>query len=225
MQNAAQQLPWEGLVVECVWQSSNVQDIWFVMCCTMRVTSNCENSKKKTTKQTLHSENQRILERAHVEMDPQKSIENRFKMVPGTRLEEAWRLPGAWWPFRAGFQTQPKVDEKIEGFWDAPGTSREAPGDSEGRKKSTENRFVAENLLSNRRLFVDFRTQYRFSCFLSDLTSICHRKSMRNRWTKHICFHSSVCFFEGGDLHETSYFAMQKLLFHFCRFCMFSQKT
>ena len=148
----------------------------------MRVTSNCENSKKKTTKQTLHSENQRILERAHVEMDPQKSIENRFKMVPRTCLEEAWRLPGASVAVPGcGFQTQPNVDENIEGLWDAPGTSREAPGDLEGPKKSTENHFVAGNLLSNRQFFVNFRAQYRFSCFLSDLKSICHRKSMRNQ--------------------------------------------
>ena len=105
------------------------------------------------------------------------------KWCPG----HAWRRPGdslgPRWPFRAGFQTQPKVDEKIEGFWDAPRTSREAPGDSEGPKDRPKIALLLNNeqLLSNRRFFVDFRTQFRFSCFLSDLTSICRGKSMRNR--------------------------------------------
>ena len=129
----------------------------------MRVTSNYENLKKKTTKQKLHSENQRISERAHVEMDPKNRSKTDSKWCPG----HAWRRPGdslgPRWPFRAGVQRQPKVDEKNEGFWDAPGTSREAPGDPEGPKKSTENHFVAEKLLSNRQFFVNFRAQCRFS--------------------------------------------------------------
>ena len=38
-------------------------------------------------------------------------------------------------------------------------------------------------------------------------------------------FHTVACFFQHGDPHETLYFTIRKLLFHFSRFCVFSKKT
>ena len=41
-----------------------------------------------------------------------------------------------------------------------------------------------------------------------------------------MCFFRIVaCFFQHGDPHETLYFTIRKLLFHFSRFCVFSKKT
>ena len=214
MQNAAQQPPWEGLVVECVWQSSNVQDIWFVMLCTkcspnisispsiacssvapMRVTCNYGNSKKKQQSKNFTQK----INKSRKERMSKWTRTNRSKTDSIWCPGHAWRRPGdslgPRWPFRAGFQTQPKIDENIEGLWDAPEASREAPGDSEGPKKSFENHCVAEKLLSNRPFFINFRAQYLFSCFLSDLTSICHGKSMRNRWDKTYYFFTAVYVF------------------------------
>ena len=67
-------------------------------------------------------------------------------MVPWRCLEgppgPPWHLPGT---VRARFQTQLKINEKNQGFWDAPGTSREAPGDPEGSQKSIKSRFFVKN--------------------------------------------------------------------------------
>ena len=56
------------------------------------------------------------------------------KLCPGGTWGVPRGLPGAsrgavW----ARFEMQLTIDENFEGFWEAPGTSREAPGDPEGR--------------------------------------------------------------------------------------------
>ena len=38
-------------------------------------------------------------------------------------------------------------------------------------------------------------------------------------------FHCGVCVSEHGDPHETPYFTIRKLLFHFSRFCIFPKKN
>ena len=42
---------------------------------------------------------------------------------------------------------------------------------------------------------------------------------------RYVLFHNSACFFEHGDPHETSYFTIRKLLFHFSCFGIFHQKN
>ena len=53
---------------------------------------------------------------------PKKSIQNEPKIVPGRCLGDIRGLPGASRkPVQADFQTQLKIYEKHEGFWEAPG--------------------------------------------------------------------------------------------------------
>ena len=72
-------------------------------------------------------------------------------MVPWGCLEgppgPPWGLPGT---VRTRFQAQLKINGKNPGFWDAPGTSPEAPGDPEGPQESTKNRFFAKKGRSKR---------------------------------------------------------------------------
>ena len=63
-------------------------------------------------------------------------------MAPWGCLGDPRGLRGAsWGTVRARLQSQLKINQKNEGFWQAPGTSREAPGDPEGAPKSTKSRF------------------------------------------------------------------------------------
>ena len=76
-------------------------------------------------------------------------MQNRFKIDQKHHPVGAWGdprgLPGASrGTVRARFQTQPKINGKNEIFWEAPGTSREAPGDPEGPQKSIKNMFFDE---------------------------------------------------------------------------------
>ena len=73
------------------------------------------------------------------------------KLCPGGAWGVPRGLPGASrGAVRARFETQLAIDENFEGFWEAPGTSREAPGDPEGRQKSTKKRFFAKEGRSKR---------------------------------------------------------------------------
>ena len=114
---------------------------------------------------------------------PKKSIENPNKMVPGRCLGHPLWLPGASRaPVQAGFQTQPKINEEMEGFWDAPGTSWEAPGDPEGTKNRPQIVFFLKKCIPNVNLLwiVERNAIFRAFC------AICHRFFMKNdtrAWT------------------------------------------
>ena len=102
------------------------------------------------------------------------------KWCPGGSLGDARGLPGASrGALRAGFQTQLKIHEKNEEFWEAPGTSWEAPGDPEGLQKLTKNRFVAPKGRS-KRYFLSIAVQRTvFYVFLCDIASIFHEQSTK----------------------------------------------
>ena len=48
---------------------------------------------------------------------------------------------------------------------------------------------------------------------------------MSKRWKKRRVFSHCACFFQHCDPHETLYFTIRKLLFHFSCFCVFSENT
>ena len=106
----------------------------------------------------------------------------------------------------------------------APGTSREAPGDPEGPQKSSKNCVFAKKGRSKRWFLLIFSRKAVFYA----LDAIFHQFSTKNRWKinekNNTFFQCSACFFEHGDPHETSYFIMRKLLFHFSCICVFSKK-
>ena len=95
-----------------------------------------------------------------------KTIQKQCKMVLGRCLGHVRGLPEASrWQVRAGFGPQAKVDENMEGFRNAPGTSREAPRQPEESEKSTENQVFAEEWRFKRGFLVDVRARYRISSF------------------------------------------------------------
>ena len=102
-------------------------------------------------------------------------------------------------------------------FWSFPGTQR----DSENPSRID---FSLKSVLQTC-FFVDFRADNRFTRFFHDFASIFHEKSMKNWWKNKAFFHSIACFFEHGDPHETSYFTIRKLFFHFSYFCFFVLKN
>ena len=73
-------------------------------------------------------------------MDP-KSIQNDAREVPGGHPGPPWGLPRVG-PGRFSEATENLW--KIEGFWEAPGTSQEAPGHPEDPPNSPQNRFFGE---------------------------------------------------------------------------------
>ena len=74
-----------------------------------------------------------------------------LKLSPGGAWGVLRGLPGASrGAVRARFETQLKINENFEGFWEAPGTSREPPGDPEEPQKSTPKRFFAKKGRSKR---------------------------------------------------------------------------
>ena len=92
-----------------------------------------------------------------------KLIQNRFKMVSGRCLGDVQGIPGAFrGPVRAGFQTQLQIEARIKGFWEAPRTSREAPGDPEEPQKSSKNRVFWLKRTFQTWIFADFCAQCRF---------------------------------------------------------------
>ena len=90
---------------------------------------------------------------------PEKSIQNEPKIVPGRCLGDIRGLPGASRkPVRADFQTQLKIYEKHEGFWEAPGR----PGRPPGIQRDPKNRlnfdfFVKKHIV----FFIGFSSNFR----------------------------------------------------------------
>ena len=72
---------------------------------------------------------------------------------------------------------------------------------------------------SRERVFIDFcgkcRFPWLFGWFLVDFSWKIDEKT-------DVFFHNCACFFQTGDPHETPYFTIRKLLFHFLRFAFFS---
>ena len=68
---------------------------------------------------------------------PGKSIQDRLKMLRWRCLGDALGRPGtSQGPIWADFRRQPKIYEKMGGFCEAAGTSRELPGDRKINEKS-----------------------------------------------------------------------------------------
>ena len=97
----------------------------------------------------------------------EKSTKNLPKMFPGGSLRVLGDLSGASQGLvERGVQTKRRIKDKLEGFWQPPGTSREAPGDPRGTPKSTKNRLPVEKTLAGA-VFVRFCTAFLalFHCF------------------------------------------------------------
>ena len=113
----------------------------------------------------------------------------------------------------------------ISNFVNFPGHPETPLGTLGDPKNSLKIDFLLKNGVPN----VIFR---RFLCiklvftlltrFFVDFSRKIDEKSMK----KKMCFFRIVaCFFQHGDPHETLYFTIRKLLFHFSCFCVFSKKT
>ena len=150
-----------------------------------------------------------------------KPIQNSAWEMPGRGLGDSL---GPRWPFRAGFQTQPKADEKIEGFWDAPGTSREAPGDSEGPKNQPKIALLLKNYFP----IVDSLSILERSTVLRAFWAMWHRFVTDNPWEideKTWQFLTAACvFLKVATLTKHCILWCESYFFIFC-FCMFSKKT
>ena len=157
--------------------------------------------------------------------DVQNRSENRRKIVPWGRLGgppgPSWGLPEA---ARARFRAQFTMNEKNERFCEFSGSSRDGPGDPGGAQKFAKKRFLAKKTAFRTCFFVDFCARSWFPRFLHDFPSIFLEKSMKDQWKNDAFFRIVACSFQHGDPHETLYFAMRKLFFHFSRFCVFSKK-
>ena len=118
--------------------------------------------EKATKAGALHSKNERVSERVYVEIDPKDRSKINTKLcqggvwvTPGDSLEPSGSRPG-W------FADATENLLRIKGFWEAPGTSRDAQMDPEGAQKSIENLLFGEKERSKRGFFVDFCAQCRF---------------------------------------------------------------
>ena len=203
-----------GEVGCCVsmWQSSSVQHIWFVMhsinssliylsiyvsihlsrvpFVLIRVTCINERCKKKSQKREHFTRKikafpKECMSKSTRRIDP-KSIQNCAREVSGWHPGTLWSLPeaGPGW-----FADATENLLKIKGFWEAPGTSRDAQMDPEGAQKSIENLLFGEKERSKRGFFVDFCAQCRFPWFFRDLSSIFHEKLMKHQ-LKSMCIFS-----------------------------------
>ena len=147
---------------------------------------------------------------------PEKSIQNEPKIVPGRCLGDIRGLPGASRkPVRADFQTQLKIYEKHEGFWEAPGRL----GRPLGTQRDAKDRLKIDSLVEKRVPNVDSLSIFAHKAGVRGFSTIWCRFFTKNRRKikekLHILFHSGACFLEHGDLHETSYFSIRKLLLVF----------
>ena len=83
----------------------------------------------------------------------------------------AQELPGASRPLlQADFQTQPEINERMEGFWDAPGTSWEVPGNPEGSKNRPKLSFFLQKYIPT----ADFLWMFERTASFRDFCAICH---------------------------------------------------
>ena len=146
----------------------------------------------------------------------EKFLKNRRKMVPGRCQGDVWDGSGASrGTFQAGFSTQAKIDGKIKLFWEAPRTPRGPRGTPNFDPKSS---FLWKRALPT----------WIFTWFCSiELLSVdfhwfcmCFSRKIDGKTTKkiNVNFHRSAVIFRHGDPHETLYFIIRKLLFHFSSF-------
>ena len=107
-------------------------------------------------------------------------------------------------------------------FLGRPGTALGTPGEP---KNSLKIDFLLKKRRSKRVFSPIFVHRACFHAF----NTIFRRFFSKNRWKineKNDAFFRIVaCFFQHGDPHETLYFTIRKLLFHFSRFCVFSKKN
>ena len=94
------------------------------------------NNKEKNTKAKTSFKNSIDLRNSEHGNPSGKSIQNRLKMLRWRCLGHALGLPGAsQGPIPNDFRRQLKIDLKIGAFCEAPGPSRELPGDPEINEK------------------------------------------------------------------------------------------
>ena len=126
----------------------------------------------------------------------QNRVKIDLKLCPGG----AWGVPrglsgASRGTVRAHFETQLKINENFQGFWEAPGTSREPPGDPEGPQKSTPKRFFAKKGRSKREFSSLFARKAVVQPFCTFFFSFFHEKSMKNQWKKRYMFSQRRSFF------------------------------
>ena len=141
-------------------------------------------------------------------------------MLPGRCLGDALGLPGAsQGPVRAGFQTQPKIDEKMGGFWEAAGTSREAPRDPKIHQKS----IVCEQKALHTWILCRFlRTRPLFMIFARFYIDF-YRKNNEKLMEKIMHFFtSSLAFLNKATLTKHRILRYESNSFIFCIFAIFS---
>ena len=107
-------------------------------------------------------------------------------------------------------------------FLGPPGTALGTQGEP---KNSLKIDFLRKNGVPNA-LFRRFLCTKLVSTLFARFSVDFSRKIDENSMKKTMRFFRIVaCFFQHGDPHETLYFTIRKLLFHFSRFCVFSKKT
>ena len=147
--------------------------------------------------------------------------------IPGWCPGPPWGFPGASrGALRAGFQTQLKIHEKNEEFWEAPGTSWEAPGDPEGLQKSIKNRFVAPKGCSKRVFLPIFVQLTIFYVFCAIVHRFLAKQTTKNCWKKTMHFFSAaVAFLNMVTLTKHRTLCTESHFFIFRVFAFFPPKT
>ena len=147
-------------------------------------------------------------------------------MVPGRCLGDIQGLPEASrGPVRAGFQTQLKISAKLKASERRPGRPGRHPGKQRDPKNQLKTEFVVKKCVPN----VDSPSIFEYKAVFYAFCKILHRffteKIMKINLKTCSCSQQRLYFFEHCDPHETSYFTIRKLLFHFLGLRVFSKKA
>ena len=154
---------------------------------------------------------------------PEKSIQNRPKMMPGRCLGDTRGLPGAsGGSVRAVFQTQLKIYGKLKVSGRLPGHPRRPPGTQRDPQNHVKIDFLVKKGISNLDSSSFFLHEAVFNGFRTISLRFFAKNQRKNDEKRDVPFHRIACFFEHGDLHETSYFTIRNILFAFFVFLCFS---
>ena len=192
----------------------------------IRVTCINERCKKKHKSVSTSLKKSMRLRKSVCRNRSNRSIQNQLKIVPGRCLGDTRGLSGAFrGPVQAGLQTQLKIYKKLK----ASGRLLGRPGTPQWTQREPKNHLKIYFLVKKNVPSVDSLSIFVHIAVFCDVSAIWHRFSTKILWKINLkaraIFHSSACFFEHGDPHETSYFTIRKLLFHFWGFCISSKKT
>ena len=141
------------------------------------------------------------------------------------KMETIWlKMEVVWLLEPPGARSSHPTEDRWKNGW-PPGR----PGRPPRTQRDPKNRLEIACLLKKGRYKRGFLLIFSRKAVFYALDAFFHQFSTKNRWKinekNNAFFQCSACFFEHGDPHETSYFTMRKLLFHFSCFCVFSTKN